>query len=62
MNFKPSEIKIATMTSISHLNTNIDIKVLGKFITLNDTIHEIRYRTLIKNKSLILTNIICLRD
>jgi TATA-box binding protein (TBP) (component of TFIID and TFIIIB) len=56
MNFKPSEIKIATMTSISHLNTNIDIKVLGKFITLNDTIHEIRYRTLIKNKSGIILN------
>jgi TATA-box binding protein (TBP) (component of TFIID and TFIIIB) len=56
MDFKPSDIKIATMTSISHLNTNIDIKVLGKFITLNDTIHEIRYRTLIKNKSGVILN------
>jgi TATA-box binding protein (TBP) (component of TFIID and TFIIIB) len=56
MDFKPSEIKIATMTSISNLNTNIDIKVLGKFITLNDTIHEIRYRTLIKNKSGVIIN------
>jgi TATA-box binding protein (TBP) (component of TFIID and TFIIIB) len=56
MVLKPSDIKIATMTSISNLNTNIDIKVLGKFITLNDTIHEIRYRTLIKNKSGVILN------
>jgi TATA-box binding protein (TBP) (component of TFIID and TFIIIB) len=56
MEFKPSEIKIATMTSISNLNTTIDIKVLGKFLTLDKTISEIRYKSHIKNKSGIVIN------
>jgi TATA-box binding protein (TBP) (component of TFIID and TFIIIB) len=54
--FKPSALKIATMTCICKLNTNIDIKILGKFLKINKIIKEIKYRNWIKTESTITPN------
>jgi TATA-box binding protein (TBP) (component of TFIID and TFIIIB) len=49
--FKPSELKIATMTCISNFGTQLDIKVLAKFLKIKSIIQEIRYRDYTKNSS-----------
>lgn len=49
--FKPTRLKIATMTCVSNFNVSINIRVLAKFLKTDHFIKEIRYRNTIKNEN-----------
>lgn len=57
MDFLPNKLKISTMTVTSNLGTNVNIRVLGKFLKLNENIKEIKYYNFVKkDNQIVLVN------